>query len=62
MHGVCLAERAVRLGLHPLRVILLLLGQIVVSLLTLCTSQCDLNTHDCYLLILFLKMIRLHPI
>ncbi len=49
VHGVCLAERTVLFRFHTFRVVLLLFCQIVISLLTFCTSKCDFNAHEPHL-------------
>lgn len=41
-----LAEPAILLDLHPVRMCLLLLCRIVIALLALCTCQCNLCTHN----------------
>jgi len=39
------AELAELTHLKPVRIVLLVLHRVVVSLFTLCTSQCNLNSH-----------------
>ena len=55
MKGMLAAEPAVLLGLHPVGMKLLVLGQIVVTLLALCTCHSDLDTHNFHLLGLYLR-------
>jgi hypothetical protein len=50
MKGMLAAEPAVLFGLHPVGMKLLVLGQIVVTLLALCTCHSDLYTHNFHLL------------
>ena len=45
MHGMSLAETAILLGFHSVRMSLLILCGIVVTLLALCTCQCNSCTH-----------------
>ena len=45
MNGVLLAETAVFLRFHTLRMFFLILGGIVVSVLALCAFQCDSCAH-----------------
>ena len=44
-----LAESAVLLSLHSVRMSLLILGHVVVTLFAFCTCQCDLCAHDFHL-------------
>ena len=55
MKGMLAAEPAVLLCLHPVGMKLLVLGQIVVTLLALCTCHSDLYTHNFHLLGLYLR-------
>lgn len=45
VHGMGLAESAILLGFHSVRMGLLILGCIVVTLLAFCTCQCYFCTH-----------------
>ena len=45
MESVCFAESTIFLCFHSVRMSFLILRSIVITLLTLCTSQCDLRTH-----------------
>ena len=49
MHGVLPAEAAIFLCFHTIRVILFLLGRIVITLFTFCTSQCYPDAHNFHL-------------
>ena len=49
MQGVLLAESAVLLGLHPVRMILLFFRRVVVTLLALCARQCNFYSHNFHL-------------
>ena len=48
MNSVLLAESAVLAGFHSVGMSLLILGQIVIALLALCTCQCNLCSHDLF--------------
>ena len=50
-----LAERAILSDLHPLRMVLLFLGQVVVPVLAFCARQRDPCTHNFYLAFLLLS-------
>ena len=49
MHGVLPAEAAIFLCFHTIRMILFLLGRIVITLFTFCTSQCYPDAHNFHL-------------
>ena len=49
MHRMSLAESAVLLGFHSVRMSLLILGHVVIALLAFCACQCDLCAHDFHL-------------
>ena len=44
-----LTKRTILLGFHTFSVDSFVLGQIVITLFTLCTCQCDLNSHNFHL-------------
>lgn len=44
-----LAESAILLGLHTVRMSFLILSHVVVALFAFCTCQCDLCSHDFHL-------------
>ena len=46
---VLLAESAVLLGLHPIRMVFLFLGRVVITLLALGACQCNLHSHNSHL-------------
>jgi len=56
MCGMLFAEWAVLSDLHPLRMVLLIFGQIVVTMLAFCARQCDSRTHNFHLA-LFIRII-----
>ena len=49
MQSMFPAELAILHGLHPLGMVFLFLGHVVITLLALCTLQCDLDTHNFHL-------------
>ena len=52
MQSMCPAESAVLLGLHTIRMRLLVLRHIVIATLALRAGKCDLGTHDFHLRLL----------
>lgn len=55
VHCVSLAESAVLLGLHAVRMSFLILRHVVIALLAFCTCQCNLCAHDFHLRLILCK-------
>ena len=49
MHGMLLAESAVLLCFHTVRMSFLVLSHVVIALFAFCTCQCNLCAHDFHL-------------
>ena len=49
MHGMSLAESAVLLGFHTVRMSFFVLSHVIVALFAFCTCQCNFCAHDFHL-------------